>query len=64
MLTVVATLAFSCGCTEAIVDDGSRLVACSADARRGCWWCECADGQADPDVCGHAEVLLLELDVA
>jgi SWIM zinc finger len=64
MMTVVATLAFSCGCTEAVVDDDGRLVACSADVCRGHWWCECRDGQADPDVCEHAEALLLALDVA
>ncbi len=64
MLTVVAAMPFACGCTEGLVDDGSRLVACSANARKAGWWCECVDGQADLDVCEHAEVLLLELDVA
>jgi hypothetical protein len=60
--TVVATLAFSCGCTEGLIDDGCRLVACSADVRRSCWWCECVDGEIDPEVCDHASVLVLLLD--
>jgi hypothetical protein len=61
MLSVLLTLALGCGCTAALVDgDGGQLVACTADVRRGWWWCECADPEC-PEVCQHVDALLLGL---
>lgn len=60
MLAVLFMFSMKCGCTEGIVDDGFRLVVCSADACRGHWWCECAD-EADPQVCDHAVALLARM---
>lgn len=57
--TVKVTLKLTCGCTEALVEDGPWLVYCSADVCRGRWFCQCVDGQVDPEVCDHAEALLL-----
>jgi hypothetical protein len=58
---VEVVLPMSCGCTEALVDDGARLVYCSADVCGGKWFCECADPE-DPQLCDHATVLLFEID--
>jgi hypothetical protein len=64
MLTVVATLAFSCGCTEAIVEDDGLLFACSVNICLPSWWCDCADGHGGPDMCGHADALLSMMETA
>jgi hypothetical protein len=60
VLTVTAILALGCGCSEALVDDGGQLVACAAEPG-GCWWCECCNVQESPQVCDHAEALLVVL---
>jgi hypothetical protein len=62
MPSVLVTVSMSCGCTVALVDDDGRLLACSADVCRGHWWCECVDGDLDPEVCAHADALLLVVD--
>ena len=62
MLAVMVTLKMDCGCTSALVDDGGRLVYCSADVCRSGWWCECVGAEdLEPHVCEHAEALMLEL---
>ena len=64
MLSVMVTLRMSCGCTEAIVEDDGLLFACSVNACRPAWWCECVDGHGGPDVCEHADALLREMEAA
>jgi hypothetical protein len=61
MPEVLVSVAASCGCTEALVDDDGCLVASTVNVCRGHWWCECVD-PADPVLCVHAETLLLELN--
>jgi hypothetical protein len=58
---VEVMLSMACGCTAALVDDGDRLVACTANACLPGWWCECVNPE-DPQVCDHAAVLLLALE--
>jgi hypothetical protein len=57
-------LRLSCGCTEALLDDGGRLVVCMVNACRPAWWCECVEGLVNPDVCDHVAVLFAELGVS
>jgi hypothetical protein len=58
VVRIVVTL--SCGCMEALVDDGGRLVVTTVNRCRPAWWCECADPE-DPELCDHAEALLAEV---
>ena len=64
MLKVLVTLRMPCGCTEAIVEDDGLLFACSVNACKPAWWCECVDGLTDPVMCDHADALLLLIDAA
>jgi hypothetical protein len=57
VLTVLFTAPTSCGCTEALVEDGNRLVYCAANVCRDGWFCECADPE-DLEVCEHVRALL------
>lgn len=60
MLSVLVILSLSCGCVSAVAEDCGAYVACTADVRRGWWWCECADPE-DPRECGHVDALLFLL---